>query len=472
MNLPKLLKVDMKAKLNHVNESIKHFHMPSAQEVKKGYMNSGFHKQFSQPLAVRTRLEEGQVQVQREMMTKRKTPSQLSQMNHPLDIPLPKFKLPTMSKEETEASNTLENADKSRLYNTLPRSWRQQNIVTSTRTMEDQEEATLRQNLVKSKSPAQLAEFNTISDFPLPSKVKNLLSPSERKINAQRQRKLSASSSRWKFGSIFNGGGGGDLKRAQSESAFTKSEEPLSLTAPQHNWKGQKLITNVKVEAAGTEEIEKRRALATSKSPAELAQIKSLAEIPIPSTLKRMTHFKRENDRKGGVLIKSNSCSDMDRRGKEKWSASIKKSLNAQCIVRSKIENPEVQAERAQLLKNKTVTELSKFRNLNDFPLASTLQQLVEPGGSRVGGKDKLPTLGLASQPPKSMQDYIPEGLKSTLLVATKTGQDQEVLKDRQELVRCKTPSELGQMKGMGDFPMPTLSRSRPTSPMSEPGTS
>ena len=82
--------------------------------------------------------------------------------------------------------------------------------------MDNQEEAAQRQELVKNKSPAQLAEFNSITDFPLPTRVKQMLSPSERKIQAQRQRKLSVSSSRWKFGSLF--GSGGDLKRTKSET--------------------------------------------------------------------------------------------------------------------------------------------------------------------------------------------------------------------------------------------------------------
>ena len=129
---------------------------------------------------------------------------------------------------------------------------------------------------------------------------------------------------------------------------------------------------------AGTEELEKRRALASSRSPAELAQIKTIGDIPIPSTLKRMTTLKKgEKEAKPHLIAKSNSCSDLE--AKEKWS--IKKSLNTQCLVRSKYEDPQVQAERAALLKNKTVAELSKIHSLNEFPLASTLQQLVE--GSR-----------------------------------------------------------------------------------------
>ena len=141
---------------------------------------------------------------------------------------------------------------------------------------------------------------------------------------------------------------------------------------------------------AGTEELDKRRALASSKSPAELAQIKSIGEIPIPSTLKRMTTLKKaEKESKPKPLARSNSCSDVE--AKEKWS--IKKSLNSQCLVRSKIEDPQVQAERAALLKNKTVAELSKIRSLNEFPLASTLQQMVD--GSR--GQQNKTTLSSKS---------------------------------------------------------------------------
>lgn len=50
----------------------------------------------------------------------------------------------------------------------------------------------------------------------------------------------------------------------------------------------------------------------------------------------------------------------------------------------------------------------------------------------------------------------LPESLKSELLVRSKTGEDTEVLKERQELVKSKKPSELAQMSGLEDFPLPT----------------
>ena len=127
---------------------------------------------------------------------------------------------------------------------------------------------------------------------------------------SQKQRKMSMASSKsekfdgpWhlKLKNAVMGDGSTSVantfNRAKSETALennssnrTKSETALENNSS--NWSGQKLITNVKVEA-GTDELNSRRALAASKSPAELAQINSLAEIPIPGTLKRMVTNKR-----------------------------------------------------------------------------------------------------------------------------------------------------------------------------------
>ena len=140
--LPEIPKVDVKAKLTSLNESIRTTHIPTPQELKDGYMNSNFQKSFTQTLTVRTRQEDVDVQKQREMMTQRKTPAELSQMNHPLDIPLPKFKLPSLrnqaavSPEDQDRKSNLEqdavsSTKAKQFYGTFPRSaWGQQNIIT------------------------------------------------------------------------------------------------------------------------------------------------------------------------------------------------------------------------------------------------------------------------------------------------------------------------------------------------------
>merc|ERR1712238_511721 len=69
-------------------------------------------------------------------------------------------------------------------------------------------------------------------------------------------------------------------------------------------------------------------------------------------------------------------------------------------------------------------------------------------------------------QPAKTMQDYIPDGLKSQLRVGTKSNQDQDVIRERQQLVRSKSPAQLSEFHHVGDLPIPSmLHRTRPTSP-------
>ena len=136
-------KVDMKAKMQDMNESIKKAKMPKPQEIKDGYLNSNFHKSFHQQLAVHSRVvEPEELQQVREHMMKRKTPAELAQINHPSEIPIPTFKLSAPSKPKPESSTKEDtksldvealDENKSRLYQTLPKSWRQQNLVTSSR---------------------------------------------------------------------------------------------------------------------------------------------------------------------------------------------------------------------------------------------------------------------------------------------------------------------------------------------------
>ena len=98
-------KVDMKAKMQDMNESIKKAKMPKPQEIKDGYLNSNFHKSFHQQLAVHSRVvEPEELQQVREHMMKRKTPAELAQINHPSEIPIPTFKLSAPSKPKPESS--------------------------------------------------------------------------------------------------------------------------------------------------------------------------------------------------------------------------------------------------------------------------------------------------------------------------------------------------------------------------------
>lgn len=73
------------------------------------------------------------------------------------------------------------------MYNTLPRSWRTQNLVTSVREISDLEELARRKQLIETKKPGELGNINSISDFPVPAKIKTFMSPSEKVIAAQKR---------------------------------------------------------------------------------------------------------------------------------------------------------------------------------------------------------------------------------------------------------------------------------------------
>ena len=59
-----------------------------------------------------------------------------------------------------------------------------------------------------------------------------------------------------------------------------------------------------------------------------------------------------------------------------------------------------------------------------------------------------------------SMYDTLPKSLKAPTLVRTKT-ESPEVRKERSELVRTKTPTQLADIRDIHDIPIPGLWRER-----------
>ena len=52
-------------------------------------------------------------------------------------------------------------------------------------------------------------------------------------------------------------------------------------------------------------------------------------------------------------------------------------SLKAEVLVRARVETPEVQQERAETVKTKTVAELSQINSLAEFPLPKPIENLI-----------------------------------------------------------------------------------------------
>ena len=68
----------------------------------------------------------------------------------------------------------------------------------------------------------------------------------------------------------------------------------------------------------------------------------------------------------------------------------------------------------------------------------------------------------------ENIYESLPSSLKTECLVRTKVETDESVLKQRQELTRSKSPTELSEIHGLSDFPVPTfvqdLGKKLPTS--------
>merc|ERR1711970_250220 len=111
-------------------------------------------------------------------ITQEKTPSQLGNIESISDFPVPTIRKSKGDKTETEEEGSGITIPKNMeefgqaAYNTIPRSWREQNIITAVKENLDPEELERNQTLTKTKTPAELSQINSILEFPVPDRIK------------------------------------------------------------------------------------------------------------------------------------------------------------------------------------------------------------------------------------------------------------------------------------------------------------
>merc|ERR1719458_2458233 len=258
-------------KIAAAGSAIKKARLPTPMELKEGYLNSAFHKSLHQPLIVKSKVEKADVRVARQALTQEKSPTALGNINSVSDIPIPKVfasKPAEDGEEPAEAKPMPRNMDEwgQAAYNTLPKSFREQNIVTAVKENLDPEELARNQELTRSKTPAELAQIHSLSEFPVPDNIKKFLTSERKAENTKKEPK----------------------KRRHSVTEPEGPPEPFSLysTLPR-SLRETKLVTNVKVEE-DEEVLFARKAMVESKTPAELSAIKSLSDLPIPSRVSKI----------------------------------------------------------------------------------------------------------------------------------------------------------------------------------------
>merc|ERR1719336_2867968 len=245
------------------------------------------------------------------------------------------------------------------LYASLPRSLKSEILVKSC--VEDPSVQLQNMELTQSKSVSELAQIKSIAEFPIPDKIERLISRSAtntKLTDTSEQQSLADSR---------------PISRATTGSRKGLKDD-IYASLPR-SLKDQ-LIVRTKVEE-NEEVLAQRQALVESKSPVELSEIHSLAEVPIPSRIEAWLHGSNmQPDGSEGV-----SPMTMPRTKKELTEAvyrTLPTSLVQPCVVRSKVEDPTVLLERQQLQQSKSIHELSKIRNLNEMPIPGNMFKLPD----------------------------------------------------------------------------------------------
>ena len=57
--------------------------------------------------------------------------------------------------------------------------------------------------------------------------------------------------------------------------------------------------------------------------------------------------------------------------------ATLPKALKSELLVKSCVEEPEIQAERQALTQSKSVSELSQIKSLSDIPIPDNIEKLI-----------------------------------------------------------------------------------------------
>ena len=142
----------------------------------------------------------------------------------------------------------------------------------------------------------------------------------------------------------------------------------------------------------------------------------------------------------------------------EKIYDNLPSSLKSEVLVRSRQEEPEVQQARAEVIKTKSVNELSKINSLNEFPLPKKVEQMIGRNPRPVERRKKFRQLQRSQSSASVKQrvtEALPNSLKTPVLVKSRI-EDPDVLDSRRKIVESKSVSELSQMTSISDFPIPT----------------
>jgi len=299
-------------------------------------------------------------------LTQTKTVAELSAITSIADLPIPE-KLENFfkggDKKEKDADDpdaeakpklNFSKMNLNDMYNTLPKSLTMELSVGQPVEL-DRETAEARKKLTEEKTPMELSQIGSIAEFPLPSALENIFThkptPPERKRDREEKR-----------------------KRNLTTGTF------LSPDFIPMEWTQQQLLVK-QTEEEPSEILMSRKDLVESKKPMELSEIHGISDFPIPERVETLLRPKKR-------VLKSTEEKEMSKKVSRSWSslptdaasmyATLPKSFKQELMVGSRVEDPEVVEQRREIVKNKSVSELSQIHSFADFPIPASIEKFFK----------------------------------------------------------------------------------------------
>merc|ERR1712212_1213845 len=213
-----------------------------------------------------------------------------------------------------------------------------------------------------------------------------------------------------------------------------------------------------------------------SKSVAELSQITTISDFPVPETIEnlfsnktvdRKQYAPAERRKKIKEQTKSKSTQSLS----QGMYASLPRHFTMELAVKTVEQEPDLVAERRELLASKSVSELSQVKSLADFPVPDIVQRVFHKsmgslGGNkpaqdsskasaaRIGGDSPLAMPRNTKELGEALYRGLPSSLTAPVVVRSKV-EDPTVLIERQQLQQTKSIHELSKIRNLNELPIP-----------------
>merc|ERR1719237_2010597 len=363
-------------------------------------------------------------------------------------IPTPVENLLKKKSEQTETASppvpARKKEKKEGIYDSIPASLKSELMVKTVE--QNQELVAERQETIRTHTPAQLSEIHSLSDVPIPSFIQNLAA-SKKNLDEPNTEKP---------------------KMDTDEKGPFKIYDTLPASLTETKLMTKRVVQEPEVQAARAEVVK-------SKSVAELSQIATISDFPLPETIENLFSNKTVDRKQYAPADRRKKINEAKSKSTQSLSqgmyASLPRHFTMELAVKTVEQEPDLVAERRELLASKSVSELSQVKSIADFPVPDIVQRAFhksvgslsgnkpaqdpsKASAARVGGDSPLAMPRNTKELGEALYRGLPSSLTAPVVVRSKV-EDPTVLIERQQLQQTKSIHELSKIRNLNELPIP-----------------